>query len=102
MAEKNPPKITINRVIRYFLPDPVILGYKPMTLWVDEIHRYQRSIDAGTEERAQSEIFVWQGNDLNVIEITEDIEALEAKLDEAGCDASWCARIRKEPDEPFY
>ncbi|MEW8051142.1 MAG: hypothetical protein AB2809_12260 [Candidatus Thiodiazotropha sp.] len=102
MAEQNPPKITVNRVVRYFLPDPVILGYKPMTLWVDEIHRYQRNIDADTEALAQSEIFIRQNSGLNVIEITENIEALEAKLHEAGCDASWCARMRKEPDEPFY
>ncbi|MEW8050412.1 MAG: hypothetical protein AB2809_08550 [Candidatus Thiodiazotropha sp.] len=101
MTEQNPPKITVNRVVRYFLPDPVILGYKPMMLWVDEIYRYQRNIDADTEELSQSEIFVWQDDDVNVIEVLEDIESLEAKLQKAGCDASWCAQIRKEPDEPF-
>lgn len=102
MAEQNPAKITVNRVIRYFLQDPVILGYKPMTLWVDEIHRYQRNIDAGTEELTQSEIFIRQNNDLNIIEITEDIKALETKLKDAGCVEYWCAQTRKEPDEPFY
>ncbi len=64
MAEQTPKKITVNRVVRFFPRDPVLLGYKPMTLWVDGIYRYQRNIDAGAAEDSQAEIYIWQDDEL--------------------------------------